>query len=190
MSEALIIDVHGFLNPNEAGLLRDLAAAAPKGGVIVELGSYRGKSTVALAWGAQQSGATVWAIDPHESYKQGETDFGPLDNSAFLQNIVRMEVSDVVRVINLPAEEVSIIWHRPIDVLFLDANHEYEFIDRDFRQWAVAVKVQGVIAMHDTGGNWPGVTRFVEELLAAGVWEKIAMADATSVFRRVQHNGE
>lgn len=185
MSEALTIDVHGFLNPYEAGLLRDLAAAAPKGGTIVELGSYRGKSTVALAWGAKLSGATVWAIDPHESYHQGETDFGPEDHSAFLQNIVRMEVADVVWVINLPSFRLVNIWDKPIDVLFLDANHEYEHVKLDFFGWSRHVR--GVIAMHDTAGNWPGVTRFVNELLAAGEWEKIDMADATSVFRRVKH---
>lgn len=187
MSEALTIDVHGFLNPNEAGLLRDLAAAAPKGGCIVELGSYRGKSTVALALGAKISGATVWAIDPHESYRQGETDFGPADHAAFMQNIVRMEVQDVVWVINLPAEMVAQIWYDPIDLIFLDANHEYESVKNDFQKWEFCVKQDGLIAMHDTGGNWPGVTQFVNELLAAGEWEKIDMADATSVFRRVQH---
>ncbi len=189
MTEPLILDVAGFLNPMEAGLLRDLAAAAPKGGTIVELGSYRGKSTVALALGAQLSGATVWAIDPHESYHQGDTDFGPLDNSAFLQNIVAAGVTDVVRVINLSAGDVSEIWGEVIHLLFLDANHEYQHVRWDFLAWSYHVHPEGLIAMHDTGGNWPGVTQFVNELLAAGEWEKIAMADSTSVFRRVQHNG-
>lgn len=185
MSEALHIDVYGFLNPYEARLLHDLAAAVPTGGTIVELGSFRGKSTVALAWGAKLSGATVWAIDPHESYHQGEVNFGPEDNSAFLQNIVRMEVHDVVRVINLSSSEVAAIWNQPIDLLFLDANHDYEQVKLDFLNWAHHVR--GAVAMHDTGGLWPGVTRFVDELLAAGHWEKIEMADATSVFRRVRH---
>ncbi len=186
MTEPLILDVAGFLNPYEAGLLRDLAAAVPNGGTIVELGSYRGKSTVALALGAQISGATVWTVDPHESYHQGDTDFGPLDNSAFLQNIVAAGVTDVVRVINLRSSTVRRIWEQSIDLVFLDANHEYEAVSRDFYVWATFVCESGLIAMHDTGGNWPGVTQFVNELLAAGTWEKIAMADATSVFRRVQ----
>src|SRR5690349_11717740 len=114
MTEPLNLDVAGFLNPMEAGLLRDLSAAAPKCGTIVELCSYRFKSTVALALYSQISGATVWAIDPHESYRQGDTDFGPLDSSAFLQNIVAAGVTDVVRVINLSSNEVSDIWQKPI----------------------------------------------------------------------------
>lgn len=189
MTEPLYLEVEGFLNPHEAGLLRDLAATAPKGGTIVELGSYRGKSTVALAMGARVSESLVWAIDDHGSYHQGETDFGPQDNVAFLMNIVHNGFADVVRVINLPSLHVAVVWDKPIDLIFLDANHEYEFVKQDFECWQDRVNADGLIAMHDTGGNWPGVTQFVNELLAAGEWEKIAMADATSVFKRVQRDG-
>jgi predicted O-methyltransferase YrrM len=184
MTEPLIIDVYGFLDPREAWLLRDLAATVPEGGTIVEIGSFRGKSTVALALGAQQSHATVWAIDDHAKHTQGKTEFGPEDNGAFLQNIVRMQVTDVIRVLNLRSEQVAQIWTQPIDLLWIDGGHEYDDVKRDFEQWSPLV--QGKIAMHDTGGLWLGVTRFVNELLAAGQWRKAAMEDATSVFERVE----
>jgi predicted O-methyltransferase YrrM len=181
--QPLRLNIEGWLDPHETGLLHDLAAQTPAGGTIVEIGSYRGKSTVALALGAKKAGATVWAIDSHDFYEEGDTHYGAADNAAFMSTIVKAGLGETVRTINLRAEAVARIWETPIDLLFIDGSHEYEDVSRDFYTWAAKVPT-GLIAMHDTSGNWPGVSRFVDELLAAGVWEKIAMADATSVFRR------
>ena len=60
-----INSIHGFLDPNEAQLLYRLASEVPAGGVIVEIGSYEGRSTICLGKGAKVNGANVWAIDPY-----------------------------------------------------------------------------------------------------------------------------
>jgi len=56
----------GFLGENEARFLGMLAGCAPARGTIVEIGSFKGKSTVMLATVAAHYGlGPVVAIDPH-----------------------------------------------------------------------------------------------------------------------------
>src|SRR5438552_18467452 len=61
-------EVPGYIGELEFRALGLLAAAAPPGGVTVEIGSFKGKSTVALASIAAQYGfGQVVSIDPHTS---------------------------------------------------------------------------------------------------------------------------
>ncbi len=56
----------GFLGENEARFLGALAACTPAQGAIVEIGSFKGKSTVMLATVASRYGqGPVVVIDPH-----------------------------------------------------------------------------------------------------------------------------
>src|SRR5690242_12929620 len=101
MNNILPDSVHaiiGHLSPNEAQLLYDLAAAVPQDGVIVEIGSYQGKSTVCLGLGAKEAGARVYAIDPHEDKQENEhTHYGMENHAALLRNLLEYEVAETVR---------------------------------------------------------------------------------------------
>ena len=64
----LTLRTDGFLGENEARFLGMLAACVPARGTIVEIGSFKGKSTVMLASVAAHYGlGPVVAIDPHTS---------------------------------------------------------------------------------------------------------------------------
>src|SRR5207249_9001658 len=64
----LTLRTDGFLGENEARFLGMLAACVPARGTIVEIGSFKGKSTVMLASVAAHYGLEpVVAIDPHTS---------------------------------------------------------------------------------------------------------------------------
>jgi hypothetical protein len=56
-------------------------------------------------------------------------------------------------------------WKRAIDVLFIDASHDYEAVHRDFQLWSPFVKVGGIVAMHDVSPVWPGPSRVMAEYL-------------------------
>src|SRR5712691_13572252 len=62
----LIADVPGWLTDEEGEALYDLARACTGKGVIVEIGSWVGKSTICLGRGSL-AGASVpiYAVDPH-----------------------------------------------------------------------------------------------------------------------------
>ncbi len=61
--------VEGWLTPAEGELLFSLAVECPPAGTIVEIGSWKGKSTTWLGEGAGRTrGIQIFAIDPHEPY--------------------------------------------------------------------------------------------------------------------------
>lgn len=182
----VLADVYGFLDPAETELLYTLASQVSRGGNIVELGSYHGRSTIALAMGARLAGATVYAVDHHPDYMAVDTNYGMFDNQTYYENIARHGVGDVVKTINLSSVRLVQYWCEPIDLLWIDASHEYEDVKLDFNQWSKHVAQNDKIAMHDTSGHFPDVSRFVEELLAAGAWKRDCLVDATSVFSRVK----
>jgi hypothetical protein len=65
---SVIHSIDGWLSEREALLLYELAGNVPAFGQIVEIVSYKGKSTIALSFGAQHKKreGSVWAVDPHE----------------------------------------------------------------------------------------------------------------------------
>jgi predicted O-methyltransferase YrrM len=69
----LIKDVPGWLSDEEGEALYDLARECTGRGVIVEIGSWKGKSTICLGLGSRAgSSVRIFAVDPHADYRHGE----------------------------------------------------------------------------------------------------------------------
>ena len=185
MSELLLDimkEVEGFISYEELELLHSLAAGVPPGSNVVEVGSYRARSTVALALGAKEAGATVWAIDHHPTYEAGGTAYSMADNQAYYANIAHYGVGDVIKTINLPASQVWNLWLDNIALLWIDGDHQYEQVHRDFYLWSVFADT---VVLHDTAGFHPGVSQLLNEVLAGGEWICSKFTDSISVLKRV-----
>src|SRR5262249_47954579 len=48
------------------------------------------------------------------------------------------------------SHEAARRWTAPIDFLFIDADHSWAGIDRDWRDWSPLVAPGGVVALHDS----------------------------------------
>ncbi|MBM2805376.1 MAG: hypothetical protein HW419_3269, partial [Deltaproteobacteria bacterium] len=71
---ALSDRVEGFLGRREGPYLFRLAKRGARLGVIVEIGSWKGKSTIWLAKGSEAvKGQLIYAIDPHTGGADFET---------------------------------------------------------------------------------------------------------------------
>ena len=57
---------------------------------------------------------------------------------------------------------------RSLDVVFIDANHDYIEVKKDIEAWLPKVKFGGIISGHDYPG-WDGVVRAVNEAFPVGV---------------------
>lgn len=55
------------------------------------------------------------------------------------------------------------VWTRPLDLVFIDADHEYASVSRDILMWKQHVRPAGVICGHDYG-SFSGVTKAVDEI--------------------------
>src|SRR5438876_12261609 len=103
----------GYLAEREARFLMLAAAGAPADGAIVEIGSFKGRSTVGLAYVAQRYGlGDVVAIDPHTSPSTTDPDLGTERSSydEFQENLRRAGVADAVECRRAFSQEVARDW--------------------------------------------------------------------------------
>lgn len=187
---ASVMAVEGLMRRNEVYCLYTLAKEAAKDGVIVEIGSYRGLSTVALAKGTSKgSRLPVYSIDPHEDIEPdgGERDglrYGSKDHVAFLKNVFFAGVAEIVRPIQLLSWEVAAGWNKPISLLWIDGNHQYEAVSKDFALWERFISRGGYVAFHDSIEPGGGPYRIVDEVLSEGKFELTQRVGKVSVLRK------
>ena len=167
--EVAISKLEGYLFEMQGFALMVLAEQGPAAGAIVEIGSFKGKSTCWLAKGSKKaSREKVFAVDTFAGspeHQQGE-DWEDHDIiargstlEAFRRNIAALDVADYVEIVEAKSADAAAKWNRPIRLLFIDADHSYEASKLDFNLWSPQVVRGGLICMHDVG-HWPGVTEF------------------------------
>lgn len=175
--------VEGMVSDAEILGLIDLAAAVPDDACIVEIGSYRGRSTSALALGS--NGAPVYAVEPHESFEgMYGGQFGPADRRAFFENLLRVGVVEKVRLVNLSSEVVCQGWTRPVGLLWIDGDHTLDGVRRDFESWQRFLRPDAVVAFHDATDPDGGPAKLIEQLCADGPYERCAEVHRIVALRR------
>lgn len=137
--------VEGWLSDAQGEALFE-AAFRSRAGAIVEIGSWKGRSTVWLASGAQLSGRRVYAVDPHENSHE-DPSARTLDE--FLGNLARAGVAGVVEPVVLPSEHAIHAVEGPVGLLFVDGDHSVEGARRDAELWLPRILVGGTVMFHD-----------------------------------------
>lgn len=120
-------------------------------GIVVEIGAYRGGSTVALAKGVQKAGrGLITSIDPHipATGIYGGI-FSSEDHERYLENLERFGVIPWVRHICTDAKTAACEWSSSIDLLWIDGDHRYEGVSSDISLWVPFVKDQGIVIFDD-----------------------------------------
>jgi len=191
---------YGQLLPEEGRVLRHAARTVPAGQVIVEVGSYTGKSTCCLLRGsAEGTRVPVYAVDlwtagtSHKGrYFRARLDGEQAANSKFHTPEVlavfrrRMEVygNGLVRERMGASVTVAASFDESIGLLFIDAEHTYEACRADFEAWSPRVTANGVIALHDYKVEGDGgVRRYIDEVLANGRWRRDKIVGSLVLLR-------
>jgi predicted O-methyltransferase YrrM len=179
-----IMGVEGQIIRSEARTLVELARSIKKDEVIVEIGSYRGRSTIALAYGALLGNRNrVYAIDPHREF-QGVMggEFGPRDQEDFYKNLLNHRVADIVAVVSLPSVSASKAWpERNVGLLWIDGDHRYEAVHADFEAWRPFFAKGAILAFHDIEAS--GVRRVIEHLTRERMIAAIGQTDSLQWFK-------
>jgi hypothetical protein len=90
--------------------------------------------------------------------------------------------------------EVVVDWPYPLDFLFIDGDHRYIEVERDYAQWCPSLRVGGILAMHDSrmgrpgGANFhPGPSQVAAERVYGNpaMWEIIGEAFSLTMARKL-----
>lgn len=155
------------------GLVRSM-----KPEVCVEIGSARGKSACHIGKALKENNKGIlYAIDPHSITDWNDTDSS--DSLIHMQaNLHLAGVDQYVKIIRKTSEEASKDWNMTIDLIFIDGDHSYEGVKKDWELFFPYLNKQGIVIFHDTLWSLQpdpkiarvdmGVPKFVEELRTLG----------------------
>lgn len=162
---------------DSAQLLHGLVRSA-KPQVCVEIGSARGKSACYIGLALKENGqGKLYAIDPHE--KTNWNDAASVDTFDLIcRNLRTVGVEKQVEIVRTTSDRAALGWTKKIDILFIDGDHSYEGVKRDWEFFIPHVREFGIVIFHDTlwdlkpDPQWSrldmGVPRFVNELRLKG----------------------
>lgn len=174
--------IEGWLTESEGAALYSLARNAKH--PIVEIGSWRGRSTTALALGSMDGqSVAVYAVD---SFVGVDGSGIPCSPEVLRKNLDQSGINGLVKIIAASSEEAAPNLPNDVGLLFIDGGHEYETIMRDFELHLPRVVHGGKVAIHDVCDNEPGVVRAVDEVLlnSPSEWRLRTKVDGLAVFER------
>ncbi|HWT92940.1 MAG TPA: class I SAM-dependent methyltransferase [Solirubrobacteraceae bacterium] len=186
--------VEGWLTDAQAGRLAAAARRVPAGERIVEIGSFRGKSTIVLAQAASE-GVEVVAIDPHLGVDRApqetseDADAGQSDFEQFTANLAAHGVSDRVTHVRRKAEEALGDVPGELAVLYVDGAHSFRFAHYDLTAWGDRVQRAGTMLVHDSFSSI-GVTLALLKVTFLGrKWRYVGRSTSMAEFRREDLGG-
>jgi len=137
--------------------------------VILEIGSFKGKSTVGLASVALRYGlGPVVTVDPHSGPSVTDPDVGASGSSweDFRASLRTAGVERAVEAHRLFSRELARGWNRPIRFLWIDGDHTYRGTKEDVDLFRPHLVAGAIVALHDVLHTFEGPVRvFAEELL-------------------------
>lgn len=165
--------IDGFMGDKELEYLAKLASTAK---VFIEIGSWHGKSSRAIADNLPEGGV-LYCVDTWKgSENEQETHHASAKDRRgdgaffwFLESC--FDLIQKGKIIPLRMHSMNainfLLGKLYADVIFIDANHTYECVKDDIRFWKSVVKKDGILCGHDYGTPNPeldGVTKAVNEM--------------------------
>ncbi|MEQ1872274.1 MAG: class I SAM-dependent methyltransferase [Ilumatobacteraceae bacterium] len=185
---AEVAEVQGWLTQDQALLLHSASAATEAGDTIVEIGSFRGRSTIVLAMAAPD-GVEVVAIEPHAGNDRGPQEIAgyaaeaSIDSEAFHANLARADVSDRVRHVRLFSHEAHDAIAGEIALLYVDGAHRYGAARGDVRDWGSRVAPGGTMMIHDSFSSIGVTLAIARELMGSRRWRYVERSRSLAVYR-------
>ena len=169
----------------------EAVATAPPGSILIEVGSFWGKSACYLAEAAKLADKQLrvycvdpWAANPSNNpgmFDKAHGEAGHIEPQvhaqhhdslfcAFAYFVERTGLSpDPLRVMRMESLEAADMFagmkRRGGDIhfIFLDGDHDYSYVIQELRAWGPLIARRGMIAGHDWTDEFAGVKQAVTE---------------------------
>lgn len=155
-------EIPGWMTLKELFWLAKKASSLPMWSHWAELGSYCGRSLLAVGL-ALPAGSTLVSVDRNWQNREDH----PVNLFDVLQriNAVRGDEIKICAICDTTDNANVLLLESRFDVVFIDANHSHESCYKDIVNWSLLLKPEGTICGHDYSDSWPGVQKSVDELL-------------------------
>ena len=169
----------------------EAVATAPRGSILIECGTFWGRSAVYLAEAAKLAGKDLrvycidsWAANPSNNPGLFDPEHGAkghiepvvhaqhhdslFETFAYFVDKTRLS-PDPLRIMRMDSLEAAELFRcvyaqeRGIHFVFLDDDHSYEHLKKELEAWEPLMCDNGIIAGHDVTEEFHGVEEAVRE---------------------------
>jgi predicted O-methyltransferase YrrM len=135
-------------------LLKAVAETESLGGSIAEIGCYFGSTTRTMA---QRTARQIFAVDPYSGWDGADAAFVKFSAAtAGLPNVKHLRQSS--------GAGAQALAGQPLNLVFIDAVHDYLNTWYDFIVWSELVVPGGLVAFHDVD-DWRGTNVACQKIL-------------------------
>jgi hypothetical protein len=162
----MVKTIDGHLTDKEMHFLFIVGAIKTSTGDILEIGSYKGRSTILLSKAAEFAGNTMlYAVDPLTL--PSETDPNNNGNNTkneFYSNIKKHNAKLIFN--EMLSQDLAKQWDKPLRFLWIDGDHTFKGAQIDFLGFAKFLVPGGIIGFHDVlNGHTGPLQVFAQEVL-------------------------
>ena len=151
-----------MITPEEAGFFYDELIKLPDAGSMLDIGTGLGHSATMFA--KAKPSWIIYTIDPYREYFDDRFDknirIGGIETA-----LAWFEKEGVTNVLRIVGDSTQIPWNIRLDAVFIDGNHAYDYVKKDFEKFRPFVKKGGIILFHDA--HLRGPEQLIKEITMA-----------------------
>ncbi len=177
--------IEGWLSDAQGRALFAAAANCSGKGAIVEIGSWKGRSTTWLASGARTRGLKVYAVDPHQGSRE---DPAARTRDAFIANVSRAGVLEAIHPLVMTSAAATAEVKGTVELLFIDGDHSVDGARRDADLWLDRVLMGGTVMLHDVAtSGYSGPRRvFQQRICRSSEFHRIRRVGSMAIAERTR----
>lgn len=202
MSKSLVYhkQIPGYLSDKESRELFRVALLLPPNSLVVEIGSWLGKSSFILAKAIENKNGKLYCIDPFDgsgdpqsivSYQKNINKL-KINNlkDEFIKNMRVGEVLDIITVLEGRSDDFVQKFNQNINLLFIDGDHRLKYIERDWNNWSIKVKKGGFVIFDDVYYQKPVIHKAPKQVIEKYIlpdknWMKVSLVDALFTAQKI-----
>ncbi len=180
--------VDGWMSDDQGRRLFAAATRTRPGEQIVEIGSFRGRSTIVFGLAAPD-GVGIVAIDPHAGNDRGPQEIdgyaaeAATDHEVFTANLAAAGVAHRIRHVRAFSRDAHADVEGPIDVLYIDGAHRFGPARADIRDWGQRVPAGGTLLIHDSFSSIGVTLAILRELLVGRRFRYVGRSRSLAEYR-------